>query len=76
MEESMNRQDTLADTAERKAHSAVENVANRAEEAATSARDVAQNFGDALDESLAKQPMTTLAFAVALGFILGALWKA
>lgn len=72
----MNRQDTFADAADRKAQSAVENVANRAGEAATSARDVAQNFGDALDESLAKQPMTTLAFAVALGFILGALWKA
>ena len=72
----MNRQETLTETAERKAHSTVEKVANRAEEAASSARDVAHNFGGALDESLQKQPMTTLAFAVAFGFVLGALWKA
>lgn len=72
----MNRQENFSDAAERRANSTVETVANKAGEAATSARDVAHNFGDALDESLAKQPMTTLAFAVGFGFILGALWKA
>lgn len=72
----MNRQDTTVETARREAHSTVDKVASKAEEAASSARDVAHNFGEALDESLRKQPMTTLAFAVAFGFVLGALWKA
>lgn len=47
-----------------------------AQEAAYAVRDVAHNFGNALDDSLQKQPMTTLAMAVGVGFILGALWKA
>jgi hypothetical protein len=30
----------------------------------------------AIKTSLKRQPMTTLGFAVAMGFVLGALWKA
>lgn len=47
-----------------------------AQDATHAVRDVAHNFGNALDDSLQKQPMTTLAMAVGVGFILGALWKA
>ena len=45
-------------------------------EVRASVQKVAGNFGNALDRSLSEQPMTTLGFAVAVGFILGALWKA
>jgi ElaB/YqjD/DUF883 family membrane-anchored ribosome-binding protein len=48
--------------------------------AARSARDsqtsVADNFQTAVDRSLKDQPLTTLALAIAVGFVLGAVWKA
>ncbi len=72
----MKREDNFAQTAGYKAQAATANAQDKAEEAASSVREVAHNFGDALDESLQKQPMTTLAMAVAVGFVLGALWKA
>lgn len=37
---------------------------------------VAKNFSNAVDKSVAEQPLTTLGMAVAAGFILGAIWKA
>jgi ElaB/YqjD/DUF883 family membrane-anchored ribosome-binding protein len=37
--------------------------------------EVAGNFKGALDKSVKDQPMTTLALAAAVGFVLGALWK-
>ena len=37
--------------------------------------EVAGNFKKAVDKSVKDQPMATLAMAVAVGFVLGALWK-
>ena len=37
--------------------------------------EVAGNFKGALDKSVKDQPMSTLALAAAVGFVLGALWK-
>lgn len=37
---------------------------------------VAKNFSNAVDKSVTEEPMTTLGVAVAVGFVLGALWKA
>ena len=63
-----------------KAVSSVQDTADQiieqGSEARASVQKVAGNFGNALDRSLSEQPMTTLGFAVAVGFILGALWKA
>ena len=56
--------------------STVADLAERGREASRSVREVSDNFGSALDRSLERQPMTTLAMAVAVGFVLGALWKA
>jgi ElaB/YqjD/DUF883 family membrane-anchored ribosome-binding protein len=39
------------------------------------AREVASNIKTAVDKSVKDQPMTTLALALAAGFVLGALWK-
>ncbi|NJO23817.1 MAG: hypothetical protein HC868_13930 [Sphingomonadales bacterium] len=36
---------------------------------------VAGRFKGAVDKSVKEQPMTTLALAAVLGFVLGALWK-
>lgn len=40
------------------------------------ASNVADNFQSAIDRSVAEQPLTTLALAIAVGFVLGAIWKA
>jgi ElaB/YqjD/DUF883 family membrane-anchored ribosome-binding protein len=49
---------------------------DRGSEAKVSMQKVAGNFGTAIDRSVSDQPLTTLGFAAAAGFILGALWKA
>ena len=38
-------------------------------------RDVSDNFVEAIDESIASRPYTTLAIVAALGFLFGATWK-
>jgi ElaB/YqjD/DUF883 family membrane-anchored ribosome-binding protein len=40
-----------------------------------SVQEVAETFYSAVEKSLKNQPMTTLGFAVVMGFVLGALWK-
>jgi ElaB/YqjD/DUF883 family membrane-anchored ribosome-binding protein len=42
----------------------------------TGAGEVAGNIKGAVDKSVKDQPMATLALAVAVGFVLGAIWKA
>ena len=44
--------------------------------ATASVQEVAETFHSAIQKSLKNQPMTTLGFAVVMGFVLGALWKA
>ena len=48
----------------------------RGAEVRANVQKVGKNFSKALDKSVAEQPMTTLGLAVAMGFVLGALWKA
>jgi ElaB/YqjD/DUF883 family membrane-anchored ribosome-binding protein len=50
-------------------------VADQSREAGESFQKVAGNMKGAVDKSLKDQPMATLAFAAAVGFILGAIWK-
>ena len=71
----MNREDTQAKTVGKKAESVTAQAENAASEAADAVREVTDNFGKALGNSLERQPMTTIAMAVAVGFVLGALWK-
>jgi ElaB/YqjD/DUF883 family membrane-anchored ribosome-binding protein len=72
----MKHEDTLAKTAGKKAESATAQAENAAYDAANAVREVTGKFGDALDKSVERQPMATIAMAVAVGFVLGALWKA
>jgi len=69
-----------------KANDQFNKAADRAEGLATSASnqihevtdragEVAGNIKGAVDKSIKDQPMTTLAVAAAVGFVLGALWK-
>ena len=59
----------VADRAEGLASEAVDQLRE------TGAGEVAGNFKGAVDKSVKDQPMVTLAFAAAVGFVLGALWK-
>ncbi len=65
----------MADTAKEKIGEAVDEVQTRAKEAGDMVRDYANQAADKLDESLKTRPMTTLVGAMAVGFVLGALWK-
>ena len=66
----------MTDRVAAQVESTVADIADRGREASRSVREVTDNFGGALDRSLERQPMTTLALAVGVGFVLGALWKA
>jgi ElaB/YqjD/DUF883 family membrane-anchored ribosome-binding protein len=44
-------------------------------EALDAMREVGENMVEAIDESLAKRPYTTLVLAVGIGFLLGAAWR-
>ena len=47
----------------------------KGQEAVDAVREVSGNMIDAIDESLEKRPYTTLALAVGVGFLLGAIWR-
>lgn len=63
--------DKVTDQVESIARSA----AGRGREMGENVQVVADNLRSAVDSSVKKQPMTTLAIAAAVGFVLGALWK-
>jgi ElaB/YqjD/DUF883 family membrane-anchored ribosome-binding protein len=44
-------------------------------EAVDAVRDVRDSFTGAIEESLEERPMATLAMAVGIGFVLGAMWR-
>ena len=44
-------------------------------EATDAVREVRDNFADALDDSLAERPYTTLLVALGVGFVMGAMWR-
>jgi ElaB/YqjD/DUF883 family membrane-anchored ribosome-binding protein len=47
----------------------------KGQEAVEAVREVGDNVMDAIDESLEKRPYTTLALAVGIGFLFGAIWR-
>ena len=63
------------DSAQEKFGEAYDEVSARAVKAGDAVRDRANQAVDTLDESLKTHPMSTLAGAVAVGFLLGAIWK-
>lgn len=72
----------LADKAQEKlgkaaqqAESTARNLADRGSEASEHVQEVASNLKTAIDKSVKDQPMATLVVAAVVGFTLGALWK-
>jgi ElaB/YqjD/DUF883 family membrane-anchored ribosome-binding protein len=60
----------VADRAEGLTHDAIDQLRQ------TGAGEVTGNLKSAVDRSVKDQPMATLAMAAAVGFVLGAIWKA
>ena len=54
---------------------AVSDASAKGQEAVHAVREVGDNLVEAIDESLKKRPYTTLALAVAIGFLFGATWR-
>jgi len=54
---------------------AVAGAQDKGREAVDAMRDVSDSFVDAVDESIAKRPYTTLALVAAIGFVFGATWR-
>jgi ElaB/YqjD/DUF883 family membrane-anchored ribosome-binding protein len=50
-------------------------IADQGRQAGEQVGVVADNFKSAVDKSVKDQPLTTLAVAAAVGFVIGALWK-
>jgi ElaB/YqjD/DUF883 family membrane-anchored ribosome-binding protein len=63
----------------RRARSSVDDVVadaqDKGREAVGAVRDVSDNFVEAIDESIAKRPYTTLALVAVAGFLFGATWR-
>ena len=53
----------------------VSDASAKGQEAVDAVREVGDNVVDAIDESLKKRPYTTLALAVGIGFLFGAIWR-
>jgi ElaB/YqjD/DUF883 family membrane-anchored ribosome-binding protein len=66
--------DRLKDASGR-AQEMASDVAEQARQYGEKAQDAARQFKPFVDKSLREQPMTTLASAAVIGFLLGALWN-
>jgi ElaB/YqjD/DUF883 family membrane-anchored ribosome-binding protein len=55
--------------------SVVSDAQDKGRDAVRAVGEVGDNVANAIDKSLEKRPYTTLALAVGVGFILGAMWK-
>jgi len=61
--------------AQEAANSAISDAQATGKEAVDAFREVADTFGDAIDDSLKRRPYATLAVAAGIGFLFGAAWK-
>jgi len=57
------------------ANTAISDAQASGREAVDAFREVADTFGDAVDDSLKRRPYATLAVAAGIGFLFGAAWK-
>lgn len=62
-------------SAKRQADSVLSDAKDQGREAVDAFRDVADTFGDAIDDSLKRRPYATLAVVAGIGFLFGAAWR-
>ena len=65
----------LAEKTGEKIERTVHDLTNQGRLATEHVQVVAENFKTAVDKSVKDQPLTTLAVAAGIGFVIGALWK-
>ncbi|MBX3552912.1 MAG: YqjD family protein [Xanthobacteraceae bacterium] len=51
------------------------NASDKGQEAVDAVKDVTQTIGDAVEDAVYKRPVTTLAMAAGIGFLIGAIWR-
>ena len=61
--------------AQAQANSMISDVKEGGQEAVDAFREVADTFGDAVEDSLKKRPYATLAMVAGIGFLFGAAWR-
>lgn len=64
-----------AKRAMRGAEQTAEELARQGRQASEQISDVAGELGSALEDSVRRNPLTTLGLAAVAGFVIGALWK-
>jgi ElaB/YqjD/DUF883 family membrane-anchored ribosome-binding protein len=73
------RSDSVAGSADtslrQRAEETIQEVKGKGREAASAFTDVADTFGDAVEESIKTRPYATLAVAAGIGFLFGACWS-
>jgi len=67
--------DTTTEQLRSQAESAISNARAKGREAASAFTDVADTFGDAVEDSIRTRPYATLAVAAGIGFLFGACWS-
>lgn len=66
---------SMAEKTGEKIERTVQDLADQGRQATEQVQVVAENFKTAVDKSVKDQPLTTLAIAAGVGFVIGALWK-
>ncbi|MCW5680500.1 MAG: DUF883 family protein [Xanthobacteraceae bacterium] len=61
--------------AKRAADGVIADASGKGQEAVDAVRDVTTTVGDALEDAVYKRPVTTLAMAAGIGFLIGAIWR-
>lgn len=50
-------------------------ASGKGQEAVDAVKDVTSTIGDAVEDAVYKRPVTTLAMAAGIGFLIGAIWR-
>ena len=74
-DEAMAQVKTQARRAKAAADSALSDATATGREAVDAFRDVADTFGEAIEDSLKRRPYATLALVAGIGFLFGAAWR-
>jgi ElaB/YqjD/DUF883 family membrane-anchored ribosome-binding protein len=74
-EQAMAQVKTQARRAKATADGAISDLQDKGRETVDAFREVADTFGDAVEDSLKRRPYATLAIVAGLGFLFGAAWR-
>jgi ElaB/YqjD/DUF883 family membrane-anchored ribosome-binding protein len=53
----------------------IADASGKGQEAVDAVKDVTTTIGDAVEDAVYKRPVTTLAMAAGIGFLIGAIWR-